>query len=176
MSTDLSLTIWTIGHSNRPIGQFIDLLKANRIEVVVDIRTLPGSKRCPQFNQETLRASLLEQAMEYTWRKELGGLRKLTRPGRNTAWKNKSFQAYAEHMETDVFKTGMAQVAADARRKRIALMCAEAVWWKCHRSLVADYLKWQGHTVMHIMSHEDIQEHPYTGAAQIRDGVLSYEA
>jgi uncharacterized protein (DUF488 family) len=173
---ELNPTIWTIGHSNRTIELFIDLLKTNKIELVADIRTLPGSKRYPHFDQKNLLATLRGQAIDYVWLKELGGLRKLTQSDKNTAWKNKSFQAYAEYMGTDGFKQGIARLMASAQNKRTTIMCSEAVWWKCHRCLVADYLKSQNTVVMHILDQNTNQLHPYTDAAKIENGRLSYES
>jgi uncharacterized protein (DUF488 family) len=170
------MKIWTIGHSTRTIDEFISLLQANQIRLLVDVRSLPGSKRYPQFNKETLVDSLGKVGIRYEHFPELGGRRKAKRESKNTAWRNASFRGYADYMETEEFRKGvkrLLELAADAGR--IAIMCAEAVWWRCHRSLVSDYLKARGIEVIHILDAKKTEPHPFTSAARIVDGVLSYE-
>jgi uncharacterized protein (DUF488 family) len=171
------MRIWTIGHSTRTIDEFISLLKGNEIDLLVDVRTWPGSKRHPQFNKEALAASLEASGIHYQHFPELGGKRKSTPDSRNTAWRNTSFRGYADYMETDQFQKGiqrLVDVAGEAGPT--AMMCAEAVWWRCHRSLIADYLKARGVEVVHILGANKIEPHPYTSAARILNGRLSYEA
>lgn len=171
------MRIWTIGHSTRTIDEFIALLKANHINLLVDVRTLPGSTRYPQFNKETLVDSLGKAGIRYEHFSELGGRRKPRNDSRNTTWRNESFRGYADYMETEQFRNGIKHLldrAADAGPT--AIMCAEAVWWRCHRSLISDYLKARGIEVMHILDAKKAEPHPYTSAARVVDGKLSYTA
>jgi len=167
--------MWTIGHSTRAIDDFISLLEENEIKLLVDVRAWPGSKRYPQFNKDTLAESLNAHGIRYEHFPELGGKRKSKPDSRNTAWRNASFRGYADYMETEQFQKGierLLEVAAEAGP--IAIMCAEAVWWRCHRSLVADYLKARGVKVLHILGANKVEPHPYTSAARIVNGELSY--
>ncbi len=167
--------IWTIGHSTRTIEEFIEALQANGIKLVADVRLLPGSKRYPQFNKEMLAKSLTDDGIGYEHLPELGGRRKARKDSRNTAWRSDAFRGYADHMETPEFVAGIARLEeATERWGPAAIMCAEAVWWKCHRSLIADYLKAQGTEVIHIINANKIQLHPFTLAARIVNGRLSY--
>src|ERR1700755_692864 len=171
------MRIWTIGHSTRTIDEFISLLKANGIKLLADVRAFPGSKRYPQFNKDALAESLNAHGIRYEHFPELGGKRKSKPDSRNTAWRNASFRGYADYMETEQFQKGIERlldVAAEAGST--AIMCAEAVWWRCHRSLIADYLKARGLEVLHILGANKIDPHPYTSAARIVNGELSYEA
>lgn len=170
-----SKTIWTIGHSTHPIKEFIDLLKNQKIEHLVDVRSLPGSRKFPQFNMENLMVSLPENEIQYTLIPELGGRRKKTPNSVNTAWHNVSFRNYADYMETDNFKEGINQLTSFAAKQRVCYMCSEAVWWRCHRSMISDYLKVAGWEVLHIMSLTNIQEHPFTSPAKVINGSLSYQ-
>jgi uncharacterized protein (DUF488 family) len=166
--------IYTVGHSNRALGEFVALLEANGVDNLADIRKLPGSNKYPHFNRDELAASLSGAGIRYLHLSELGGRRRRSKDSANTAWRNSSFRAYADHMETDEFKRGVATLLELARGGTVALMCAEAVWWRCHRALVADYLKSVGVTVRHIMSATTNKPHPYTPAAKIVGDKLSY--
>jgi len=169
--------IWTIGHSTRATDEFISLLKKNDIKLLVDVRAWAGSKRYPQFNKDTLAESLTANGIRYEHFPELGGKRKSKPDSRNTAWRNASFRGYADYMETEQFQKGIERlldVAAEAGPT--AIMCAEAVWWRCHRSLIADYLKARGVEVLHILGANKVESHPYTSAARIVNGELSYAA
>jgi len=169
------MRIGTIGHSTWGIDEFISLLKENQIKLLVDVRAWPGSKRYPQFNKDALAESLNAHGIRYEHFPELGGKRKSKPDSRNTAWRNASFRGYADYMETEQFQKGIERlldVAAEAGPT--AIMCAEAVWWRCHRSLIADYLKTRGTEVMHILGANKVEPHPYTSAAHIVDGTLSY--
>jgi uncharacterized protein (DUF488 family) len=169
--------IWTIGHSTRPIDEFISLLTANRIKLLVDVRTLPGSKRFPQFNKETLSDSLRKAGIHYEHFPELGGRRRSKADSRNTAWRNSSFRGYADYMETEEFHRGVSRLLdLAANAEPTAIMCAEAVWWRCHRSLISDYLKVRGIEVIHVLDRNKTEPHPYTSAARIVNGELSYAA
>jgi len=169
--------IWTIGHSTRTIEEFVRALQAHGIKWVADVRLLPGSKRYPQFNKERLAKSLTDHAIGYEHFPELGGRRRSLRDSRNTAWRNEAFRGYADYMDTAEFSRGIARLREMAERQgTVAIMCAEAVWWRCHRSLIADYLKAQGTEVIHIMDANKTQPHPFTSAAKIVDGKLDYSA
>ena len=167
-------TIWTVGHSTRTAEKFLEILRAHEIKVLVDVRSFPGSRRYPQFNKPELAEALRTVGIEYRHEPRLGGRRKPRADSRNTAWQNASFRAYADHMETETFRAGVEELLEVAANERTAVMCAEAVWWRCHRSLIADYLKAEGHTVLHIVDQNKTEEHPFTSAARIVEGKLSY--
>jgi uncharacterized protein (DUF488 family) len=166
--------IWTIGHSNRSEGQFMKILQAWGIEVLVDIRTLPGSRKYPYFNKEALEASLPVLNIAYTHIPELGGRRKPKQDSVNSVWKNASFRGYADYMDSDEFKKAVTELERIGLEKKTAYMCSEVLWWKCHRALVSDYLKTKGWKVMHIQDETKVQEHPYTSPAKPVQGELFY--
>jgi uncharacterized protein (DUF488 family) len=169
------MRLWTIGHSTRKIDQFTSLLEENQIKLVVDVRSLPGSKRYPQFNKEELAQSLRERGIRYKHLPELGGRRKPRPDSRNRAWRNASFRGYADYMETDEFRKGVRRLLDLANEAgQTAIMCAEAVWWRCHRAMISDYLKVRGIEVTHIVEANKSEPHPYTFAARMVDGSLSY--
>lgn len=168
-------TIWTIGHSTRTLEAFEAMLQSFQIELVTDIRSFPGSRKFPQFNKEALEISLPAINIQYIHLKSLGGRRKVNPGSKNTAWRHPAFRGYADYMETDAFKAGIKELEEMAVKKRTAYMCSEAVWWRCHRSMVSDYLKVRGWKVMHIMDTGKAEEHPYTAPARIVNGGLSYE-
>ncbi len=168
--------IWTIGHSTHAGEAFLGLLRAHKIEGVADVRLMPGSKRYPHFNREALSASLQQIGMAYVHFPELGGRRKPKPDSPNTAWRNEAFRGYADHMEGAEFQRGMAKLGTLAIQKRVAVMCAEAVWWQCHRALIADWLKVRGVEVLHILSENKVEPHPFTSAARVIEGQLSYRA
>ena len=166
--------IWTIGHSTRPLEDFLDLLGAHGIGAIADVRRFPGSRRHPWFAGEALAERLPAAGIEYRWVPQLGG-RRPVRPGStNTGWRNASFQGYADHLESREFAEGLAIAFALAARRRTALMCAEAVWWRCHRALISDVLKVRGMDVMHILDAGRASPHPYSAAARVVDGRLDY--
>jgi uncharacterized protein (DUF488 family) len=169
--------IWTIGHSTRTIDTFISLLEDNGIKLVGDVRSLPGSRRHPHFNRETLAKSLTERGIRYEHFPELGGRRRTKKDSPNTAWRNASFRGYADHMESEEFRAGIKRLLDLASKLGpTAIMCAEAVWWRCHRALISDYLKAQGTEVTHILDANKSEPHPYTSAARVVNGKLSYGA
>jgi uncharacterized protein (DUF488 family) len=168
------LTIWTVGHSTRSAEEFGQILLAHQVQVLVDVRSFPGSRRFPQFNRTALAESLASIGTDYKHEPRLGGRRKPRADSHNTAWRNSSFRAYADHMESDEFRAGVEELLELATNARVAVMCAEALWWRCHRSLISDYLKAAGHTVIHIIDQAKTEEHPFTSAARIVDGELSY--
>lgn len=169
-------TIWTLGHSTRSIEEFIALLQHYRIEAVADVRRFPGSRRLPHFGQEALRASLHGQGIEYLLITELGGRRRPAADSVNTAWRNTSFRGYADHTASREFATGIERLQQLAVQRRTTMMCAEVLWWRCHRSLVSDVLMVSGTQVMHIQDEKYIEEHPYTRPARLYQGQLTYDA
>ncbi len=175
MKKEKDKSIWTIGHSTRDLDEFIALLKSFQIEVVTDIRSLPGSRKFPQFNKESLEISLPQSNIQYIHLKELGGRRKVNSDSKNSSWRHPAFRGYADFMETETFIEGIKELEQIASKQRTAYMCSEAVWWRCHRSMVSDYLKVNGWKVMHIMGLGKAEEHPYTQPARIVAGKLSYE-
>ena len=166
--------IWTIGHSTRTLEEFLELLKIYGIEHLVDVRRFPGSRKFPQFNKENLESVLVEEGFCYTYLEALGGRRKGNPDSKNTVWRHPSFRGYADYMETLEFKEAFSELEALASHKKCAIMCSEAVWWRCHRAMISDQLKANGWKVIHIMGEKNQQEHPYTKPAKIEDGQLTY--
>ena len=169
-----SLAIWTVGHSTRTIEEFIDILRRNQIEILVDVRHFPGSRKFPHFNKVALHDVLAAAGIRYEHLVGLGGRRPVRPDSHNVAWRNDSFRGYADYMETQPFRDGVDRLLEIARAGRTAIMCSEAVWWRCHRSMIADYLKATGAHVFHILGPNKAQEHPYTSPAQLVSGRLSY--
>lgn len=167
-------SIWTIGHSTRSFSDFLAILKDADIQQVVDVRSMPGSNKFPQFNKERLSGSLENLGIAYVHMTILGGRRKIQPDSDNTVWRNKSFRAYADYMETADFETGLQRLMQRAQSKHTTIMCAEAVWWRCHRSMIADALKARGWTVLHLMGKHQVKTHPYTQPASIVNGKLTY--
>jgi uncharacterized protein (DUF488 family) len=168
--------IRTIGHSTRPIEEFLNLLAEFRIEAIADVRSFPGSRRYPQYGREALAASLAVQAIGYHWLPALGGRRRASPNSPNTAWRNASFRAYADYMSTADFAQGLLQLLEVSGNARTASMCSEALWWRCHRSMIADALCVRGIKVVHILDAKHSVVHPMTSPARIVGGVLSYAA
>ena len=167
--------IWTIGHSTRSIEDFIAALGAHQIKLLADVRLLPGSKRYPHFNNDALANSLGAHGIRYEHFRELGGRRRPRADSPNIVWRNHAFRGYADYMETPTFEAGIARLLGMTREiGPAAIMCAEAVWWRCHRGLVSDYLKARGVEVLHIMDAKKADPHPWTSAATIVNGHLSY--
>ena len=168
-------SIWTIGHSTWPIERFVALLQNAGIHALADVRRFPGSKRNPQFGQEQLSHSLRQSGIDYVHFPELGGRRQVQPNSPNAAWRNAAFRGYADYMMTNAFKGGIERLLQLAEATPTAIMCAEALWWQCHRALIADYLKAAGWKVQHISGDAKLQEHPFTSAARLIDGKLSYQ-
>jgi uncharacterized protein (DUF488 family) len=168
-------TLFTIGHSTRSIEEFLALLAEHKVELLADVRSIPGSRRVPQFGKEELRASLEAAAIEYYWMPDLGGRRKVSPDSLNTAWRHPAFRGYADYMETEAFAEGLDELANIACAVTTVIMCAEAVWWRCHRSMISDAMKWAGFEVQHIMGPGKVVSHPWTAAARVVGGELSYE-
>jgi hypothetical protein len=170
--------ILTLGHSTRPIDDFLELLRAHGVERVVDVRTIPRSRHNPQFNGDALAKSLpaAGAGIAYTHLKSLGGLRHPRADSRNLGWRNASFRGFADYMETPEFEEALAGLLELAAHKRCAIMCAEAVPWRCHRSLIADALTARGVPVEHIMSRAKCDLHRLTPFARVREKRVTYPA
>jgi uncharacterized protein (DUF488 family) len=169
-------TIWTIGHSTRPLQAFLELLAHYRLEGIADVRRFPGSRRQPQYAEAALRAALAEHDIAYHWLPALGGRGRPRPDSPNTAWRNASFRGYADHIDSAEFAHGMSALLEFSGRLRTTLLCAEAVWWRCHRALIADVLCVRGIAVVHILDAKHTVVHPYTSSARIVQGRLSYVA
>jgi uncharacterized protein (DUF488 family) len=173
-------TIFTIGHSTRPIAEFVILRRQAAIDVLVDVRSIPRSRTNPQFNADTLPDALAGAGITYRHLSALGGLRhrvKGAMPSPNTLWRVAAFRNYADYAATDAFRMGLDELQALARDHCCAIMCSEAVWWRCHRRIIADYLLAEGAPVAHIMGHSKIDPAKLTvGARSLPSGVLVYAA
>jgi len=166
--------IWTIGHSTRPIGEFMNLLRAHEIRLLIDVRTIPRSRHNPQFNEDRLAKSLKEAGLLSLHMPALGGLRKALKDSINDGWRNASFRGYADYMQREEFQSALEELMAYGTDTRTAIMCAEAVPWRCHRSLIADALVARGWEVRHILSQVKADEHRLTPFAVIDGDRLAY--
>ena len=173
---DAEVVVFTIGHSTRPIDEFLMLLEAHGIHMVVDVRTVPRSRRNPQFGIDVLPQSLAGHGIDYVHVPSLGGLRHPRHDSPNMGWRNASFRGYADYMQTPEFEQALEELSALARGQPTAVMCAEAVPWRCHRSLIADALTVRGVTVKHIMSPTGAQPHRLTPFARVDGTRISYPA
>lgn len=171
-----SSRVYTVGHSNRTIEAFLEILAAHSIERIVDVRTVPKSRHNPQFAQEALRQSLADAGVDYRHMKALGGLRKPAADSVNTGWRNDAFRAYADHMQSAEFEAAVTELVALAREARTAVMCAEAVPWRCHRSLIGDALLVRAFEVVDIMSATQARPHELTSFAHVDGAVITYPA
>ncbi len=167
---------YTIGHSTRPIDEFLYLLRANDIALLADVRTIPKSRRNPQFNIDVLPASLADAGIAHEHMPGLGGLRHTLRDSPNEGWRNASFRGYADYMQTAEFEINLAHLMDVMSRSRTAIMCAEALPWRCHRSLIADALVVRGFAVNHIFSAGKIQKHVITKWAKVEGTKITYPA
>lgn len=167
--------IWTIGHSIKSLEEFLELLHTHGIQILADVRRFPGSRKYPHFNKETMEKELPESGVQYIHFPELGGRRKPLQNSKNTIWRNAAFKGYADYMATENFQEALHDLIEASAGKPTAMMCSEVLWWRCHRSLISDLLKSKGFTVTHIMSLSKVQEHPFTSAARVVEGKLSYE-
>lgn len=169
---------FTIGHSTRTTGEFLDLLRSEQVGLVVDVRTVPRSRTNPQFNRDTLPDSLAAHQIGYEHIAGLGGLRgkqRVAEPSPNAFWENTSFRNYADHALTADFRAGLERLRELGAERRVAIMCAEAVWWRCHRRIIADYLLAAGETVHHILGPGKVETARMTPAARpAPDGGLVY--
>ena len=173
-------TIFTIGHSTRTLAEFMSLLEEVQVDLVVDVRSIPRSRTNPQFNLEVLPEALARRRNGYRHLLALGGRRhraKSVMPSSNTLWRNSSFQNYADYAATNAFRDGLKELATLARHKRCIIMCAEAVWWRCHRRIIADYLLSKRIPVAHVMGHGKVVPAKLTpGIRSLPDGTLTYPA
>jgi uncharacterized protein (DUF488 family) len=168
------LSLWTVGHSTLSIEDFTARLTSFEITLLADVRSFPGSRRYPHFNTENLSAALANAGIRYEHFRELGGRRRPRPDSLNMTWRNESFRGYADYMETKEFHDGVERLLELAAKHRVVIMCSEAVWWRCHRSMISDYLKVKGIDVIHIMGEGKSEPHPFTSAARVVDGGLSY--
>ncbi len=168
------LTVYTIGHSTRTWEVFLELLRAHGIKRVIDVRSIPRSRRNPQFNRETLSMKLRSARIGYVYLRKLGGLRHARRDSPNTGWRNPSFRGFADYMQTPDFEAGLERLIKLARQKKSVLMCAETVPWRCHRSLIADALVVRGIRVADIISGKRFRVHALTSFARVRGNRITY--
>ena len=173
-------TIFTIGHSTRTSAEFVTLLQEVQLDLLVDVRSIPRSRTNPQFNTDALAETLARAGISYRHVGALGGLRHRRKdaiPSPNTLWRNDAFRNYADYAATDAFRAGLDELRALVRDRRSAIMCAEAVWWRCHRRIIADYLLANGIPVAHIMGHNKVDPAKLTpGVRPLADGTLLYPA
>jgi uncharacterized protein (DUF488 family) len=167
--------ILTVGHSNHEETEFVELLRGAGVELIADVRRYPGSRRQPHFERTALAAVLLEAGIGYRWLGEtLGGRRRPVADSVNGAWENDQFRGYADHMASEEFATGLAELEDLAREQRVAVMCAEAWWIRCHRRLIADALTARGRRVLHLGANGRLEQHELTDFAVVEDGVVTY--
>ena len=168
------MRIWTIGHSTRTLEELVALLRGHAIATVVDVRTVPRSRRHPHFTKDALAASLPEAAIAYVHMPGLGGLRKAQPGSPNTGWRTDAFRGYADYMQTEEFARHLDALTALAKNARLSVMCAEAEPWRCHRNLVADELTRRGHEVIHIIGPGSAQQHEMNKLASVEGDRLVY--
>ena len=168
------MIIFTVGHSTRPLGEFVDLLKAHSVTRLVDVRTVPRSRHNPQFNRDTFPDALERAGIGYTHAAGLGGLRRAGPESPNKGWRSASFRGYADYMQTPEFAQNLENLIDLAKRERIALMCAEAVPWRCHRSLIADALVVRGFRVEEIIGSSGCRVHALTPFAKVDGTAITY--
>lgn len=167
-------TIYTIGHSTHSLEELTRMLKSFGVLVLADIRQFPGSRKYPHFNKENLAPALKEAGIGYVHLPDLGGRRKVRKDSKNSRWRNDAFRGYADYMETKDFEKAAEALETIALKQPTAYMCSEAVWWRCHRSMVSDYLKARGWRVLHIMAAGKAEEHTYTSPARVEGGRVFY--
>jgi uncharacterized protein (DUF488 family) len=173
----LALPIYTIGHSTRTIEQFVDLLRCGGVKLVVDVRTVPRSRANPQYNEDVLLGELAPFQIGCQRIAELGGLRGRSKdvpPQVNAYWENQSFHNYADYALSPAFEDGLQRLEQVANERATAIMCSEAVWWRCHRRIIADYLLLRGYEVLHLMGRDRVEPASMTPAARPRNGRLVY--
>jgi len=168
------IEIWTIGHSTHTIEEFASLLDRHAIEVIADVRRFPGSRRLPQFQSETLATELAARGIGYVWIASLGGRRRPDPASINTGWRHPAFRAYADHLLTEEFADGLFELLTIAEGARTAVMCAEVLWWRCHRRLIADALTFLGVRVQHILGDGKVVTHEIAPPARIVGGAITY--
>ncbi len=161
--------IFTIGHSTRPWAEFLELLREHGVEHLVDVRRFPGSRRHPQFAQEALSRALLESEIEYSHEPDMGGFRKPRPESQHTAWRSVGFRAYADHMDSPEFREALSRLIGLASERTVAIMCAEATPWRCHRQLISDALVARGHEVVHVLGPTRSDVHTLNESARVLD-------
>lgn len=174
MTDDTGVTIYTVGHSTHPIDEFIELLQAHGVHKLVDVRTIPKSRHNPQFNSSDLAASVRREKITYRHVEALGGLRHTTKDSVNGAWRNASFRGYADYMQREEFTTAIEDLISSGQHSDLAIMCAEAVPWRCHRSLIGDALLVRGVRVQDIMSQTSAKPHTLTSFAHVEGTTITY--
>ena len=175
MSGDLP--VFTVGHSTRSIPEFVELLRCGQVELVVDVRTVPRSRRNPQYNEDAMAAELAPYQIAYMRMPNLGGLRPRSRdvaPEVNGFWQNQSFHNYADYALSDQFTAALNELLHVSSTRLCSIMCAEALWWRCHRRIIADYVLVRGRTVLHLMGSDRIETARLTSAARVRDELITY--
>jgi len=170
----MAITVWTVGHSTLGIDEFAALLRAHNVQLVADIRSLPGSRRYPHFDRETLSSLLHNRRLGYRYLKALGGRRRASKDSINLGWRHPSFRGYADYTLTKAFADGCDALMELAAKRRVAVMCAEAVYWRCHRNILADVLCVRGVEVRHILSNKSVRQHKLHDFAVVQDGMLSW--
>jgi uncharacterized protein (DUF488 family) len=170
----MTVTVWTVGHSTRSLHEFLAILAAYEIEAVADVRRFPGSRRQPQYNKPVLATALHTTGIDYISIPALGGRRQSTAKASRSAWRHRAFQGYADHLDSDEFAAGLFELLMMAWGLRTAVMCAEILWWRCHRRMIADVLVSLGIRVVHIRDAQTGQAHQVTAPARLVRGVLTY--
>jgi uncharacterized protein (DUF488 family) len=171
---DMTVTVWTVGHSTRSLPEFLAILAAYEIEAVADVRRFPGSRRLPQYNKQVLATALQTAGIDYISIPALGGRRQPTAKAPRSAWRHRAFQGYSDHLDSDEFAAGLFELLMVAWGLRTAVMCAEILWWRCHRRMIADVLVSLGIRVVHIRDAQTCQVHQVTTPARLVRGVLTY--
>ena len=168
-------TVWTIGHSTRPVDDLLAVLAAHDIELVADVRRFPGSRRLPQYGADALEGALAARGIAYRWLPALGGRRRPDPASPNVGWRHPAFRAYADHVATEEFAEGLFELLVLAQGLRTVILCSEILWWRCHRRLVADVLVAMGVPVVHLRDARTAEPHRLTAPARLVDGRLTYE-
>ena len=169
------MRVFTIGHSTRTLNEFIALLNIHDIDVLVDVRSFTHSLANSQFNGERIETEFPRCGIQYVWLERLGGMRKgLGKQSKNTCWKSRAFRNYADYMETPEFRQGVDDLLQVANEHTVTIMCAEVLYWRCHRSMIGDFLKSRGVQVVHILGENQTREHEYNQCAKVRGGILTY--
>jgi uncharacterized protein (DUF488 family) len=171
---DAAFTVYTVGHSTHTLDDLVALLRRHEIAQVADVRITPASRRLPHFSLDSLADALPRQGIAYEHLKELGGRRRPAADSPNAGWRNAGFRGYADHMQTERFDAALRELESLAAERSTAVMCAEALWWRCHRRLIADALVVRGHRVLHIGSDGSLEDHRLTSFAEVRDGRVRY--
>jgi uncharacterized protein (DUF488 family) len=167
--------IFTVGHSTHPIEEFLSLLEQHRIALLADVRSFPSSRKWPHFNQAELAKALERAGVEYRWMQALGGRRHGVAPDSpHSAWTHPAFRSYADYADSDEFAAALAELCTAARERRIAYMCSEGLWWRCHRRIISDHLLVRGWSVLHIMPDGKLRAHELASFARVEDGRIIY--